>query len=167
MNPVINNYDGLDVALVPWICKENEEECMNFIANASAPILMGHLELGGFQYMAGANIKSHGMDKKVFNRYEAVYSGHYHTKSTQENVTYLGTQYELTWSDAGDPKYFHVLNTDTRELTPVKNENGGKKGDLRGVARAHRSARALAAAVRSLASMGRPLPLRANGRASR
>jgi hypothetical protein len=123
MNPVINNYDGLDVALVPWICKENEEECMDFITNASAPILMGHLELGGFQYMAGANIKSHGMDKKVFNRYEAVYSGHYHTKSTQENVTYLGTQYELTWSDAGDPKYFHVLNTDTRELTPVKNEN--------------------------------------------
>ncbi len=123
MEPTIVNYDGLDVALLPWMCKENEDECIQFINTAKAPILMGHLELGGFQYMAGANIKSHGMDKKMFDRYESVYSGHYHTKSTQDNITYLGTQYELTWSDAGDPKYFHVLDTITRELTAVRNTN--------------------------------------------
>ena len=123
MNPNVTNYDGLDIGLVPWICKENEDECMNFIACANAPILMGHLELGGFKYMAGANIKSHGMGKEIFQRYEAVYSGHYHTKSTQENITYLGTQFELTWSDAGDPKFFHVLDTNTREITPIKNHN--------------------------------------------
>ena len=123
MNPNVTNYDGLDIGLVPWICKENENECMNFIASANAPILMGHLELGGFKYMAGANITSHGMGKEIFQRYEAVYSGHYHTKSTQENITYLGTQFELTWSDAGDPKFFHVLDTNTREITSIKNHN--------------------------------------------
>lgn len=123
MDPTVVNYDGLDVALLPWMCKENEDECIQFINTAAAPILMGHLELGGFQYMAGANIKSHGMDKKMFDRYEAVYSGHYHTKSTQENITYLGTQYELTWSDAGDPKHFHVLDTETRDLLPIRNTN--------------------------------------------
>jgi hypothetical protein len=123
MDPTIVNYDGLDVALLPWMCKENEDKCIQFINTAAAPILMGHLELGGFQYMAGANIKSHGMDKKMFNRYEAVYTGHYHTKSTQENITYLGTQYELTWSDAGDPKHFHVLDTETRDVIPVRNTN--------------------------------------------
>jgi hypothetical protein len=63
------------------------------------------------------------MDKKMFDRYEAVYSGHYHTKSTQDNITYLGTQYELTWSDAGDPKHFHILNTETRDVTPIRNTN--------------------------------------------
>ena len=123
MDPTIVNYDGLDVALLPWMCKENEDKCIQFINTAAAPILMGHLELGGFNYMAGANIKSHGMDKKMFDRYEAVYTGHYHTKSTQENITYLGTQYELTWSDAGDPKYFHVLDTETRDVMPVRNTN--------------------------------------------
>ena len=123
MNPNVTNYDGLDIGLVPWICKENEDVCMNFISTANAPILMGHLELGGFKYMAGANITSHGMGKEIFQRYEAVYSGHYHTKSTQENITYLGTQFELTWSDAGDPKFFHVLDTNTREITPIKNHN--------------------------------------------
>ena len=123
MDPTIVNYDGLDVALLPWMCKDNEDKCIQFINTAAAPILMGHLELGGFQYMAGANIKSHGMDKKMFNRYEAVYTGHYHTKSTQDNITYLGTQYELTWSDAGDPKHFHILNTGTRDIIPVRNTN--------------------------------------------
>ena len=29
----------------------------------------------------------------------------------------------LFWSDAGDPKYFHVLDTETRELTPVRNKH--------------------------------------------
>jgi hypothetical protein len=51
-----------------------------------------------------------------------VLSGHYHTKSNQDNIYYLGTQYELTWADAGDPKYFHVLDTETRELEPVRNK---------------------------------------------
>ena len=36
-------------------------------------------------------------------------------------MTYLGTQVELTWSDAHDPKYFHVFDTETREMTPVRN----------------------------------------------
>ena len=119
--PIVKNYDGLNLGLVPWICKENEDECYDFIQTAKAPILLGHLELGGFQYMANANIKSHGIGTEIFQRYEAVYSGHYHTKSTRDNVTYLGTQFELTWSDAGDPKYFHVLNTETRDIEPVAN----------------------------------------------
>ena len=25
MNPNVTNYDGLDIGLVPWICKENED----------------------------------------------------------------------------------------------------------------------------------------------
>jgi len=94
-----------------------------FIKNSEASVLMGHLELGGFKYMGNASIKSHGMDKSLFDRYDAVYSGHYHTKSSEGNVTYLGTQYQLTWSDANDPKYFHILNTETRELEAVVNPN--------------------------------------------
>lgn len=113
----------MTIGLVPWICQENEEACINFLKTSKSPIIMGHFELGGFKYMANANIKSHGMGKELFQRYEAVYSGHYHTKSTQENITYLGTQMELTWSDAGDPKFFHVLDSETRELTPIQNTN--------------------------------------------
>ena len=111
----------LKVGLVPWICDENEKECMEFIQNTDAPILFGHFELAGFKFMANANIKSHGMGTEIFNRFDSVYSGHYHTKSSDGNVTYLGTQVELTWSDAHDPKYFHVFDTETREMEPIRN----------------------------------------------
>ena len=111
----------LKVGLVPWICDENEKECMEFIQNTDAPILFGHFELAGFKFMANANIKSHVMGTEIFNRFDSVYSGHYHTKSSDGNVTYLGTQVELTWSDAHDPKYFHVFDTETREMEPIRN----------------------------------------------
>ena len=111
----------LKVGLVPWICDENEKECMEFIQNTDAPILFGHFELAGFKFMAHANIKSHGMGTEIFNRFDSVYSGHYHTKSSDGNVSYLGTQVELTWSDAHDPKYFHVFDTETREMEPIRN----------------------------------------------
>ena len=121
--PIVKKYGDLNVGLLPWICEENHERSMDFIKNSKASIMMGHLELGGFKYMGNASIKSHGMDKSLFDRYDAVYSGHYHTKSTRSNVTYLGTQFELMWSDAGDPKYFHVLDTKTRKLDAIKNPN--------------------------------------------
>ena len=113
--------DNVTIGMVPWICPETESDCLKFLNNTKAQIVMGHFELGGFKYMGNANIKSHGMDRKVLKKFDAVYSGHYHTKSTQDNVTYLGTQLELTWSDAGDPKYFHIFDTETREITPVRN----------------------------------------------
>tara|TARA_X000001382_G_scaffold130109_1_gene123928 strand:- start:6014 stop:7069 length:1056 start_codon:yes stop_codon:yes gene_type:complete len=120
-DPIDLKYDNITIGMVPWICEENKEKCMDFLKNTSSQIIMGHFELDGFKYMANTNIKSHGMDKSMFKRFEAVYSGHYHTKSTQDNITYLGTQFELTWSDAGDPKYFHVFDTESREIEAVRN----------------------------------------------
>ena len=61
------------------------------------------------------------MSASVFNRFETVLSGHFHTKSNVGNIHYLGSQMEFFWSDAHDPKFFHIFDTDTRELTPVQN----------------------------------------------
>ena len=112
---------NITVGLVPWICDDNEKKCIDFIQNTKSQVLFGHFELAGFKFMANANIKSHGMGIDIFNRFDAVYSGHYHTKSSQSNVTYLGTQVELTWSDAHDPKYFHVFDPETREMEAIRN----------------------------------------------
>jgi len=81
-----------------------------------------HLELLGFDMMKGMP-NTHGMNPEIFHRFELVMSGHFHTKSHQGNIHYLGNQMEFTWSDCGDPKYFHILDTETRELTPVRNPN--------------------------------------------
>ena len=118
--PMVVNYDGLDVALLPWINAENEEESMKFLKGCKAPVCGAHLELSGFEMQAGI-VCDHGMDPDYFKRFETVLSGHYHTKSSSGNIHYLGSQMEFFWSDAHDPKFFHVFDTDTREITPVQN----------------------------------------------
>ena len=61
------------------------------------------------------------MSSDLFKRFEVVMSGHFHTKSSKDNIYYLGSQMEFTWADAGDPKHFHIIDTETRVLTPVRN----------------------------------------------
>lgn len=109
-----------DIALVPWITKDNEKECLDFIASRPCPILMGHFELSGYEVLRG--VEHHeGMDPNLLSKYEAVYSGHFHCKHSKGNVHYLGTQYQITFSDLNEPKGFHVLDTETREIEYIRN----------------------------------------------
>jgi len=118
MEPRVMDYDGLRIGLVPWINAENHSECMRFIEKCDAEWLVGHLELAGFDLMPGMK-STDGMSADIFSKFEVVLSGHYHTKSQQGNVRYLGTQMEFTWADANDPKAFHVIDTKTREIETV------------------------------------------------
>lgn len=118
--PEVVDYDGCKVALIPWINNENEDKILSFLRNCKADILGAHLELQGFEMQAGVLAPS-GMDHNIFSKFEMVFSGHYHTKSQQDNIHYFGSQMEFFWSDCDDRKYFHVFDTETRELTPVQN----------------------------------------------
>jgi len=120
MKPEVVEYDGLRIALVPWINISNYARSVEFINKADAPILAGHFELEGFEMHKGV-VNTHGQDIGNLNRYEMVLSGHFHTKSTQRNVHYLGSQMEFNWSDCNDPKYFHVLDTETRTYEAIRN----------------------------------------------
>ena len=51
--PTVVNFDGLDIALLPWVNKENYDASINFIETAAAPILIGHLELYGYDVIRG------------------------------------------------------------------------------------------------------------------
>lgn len=118
--PTEVNFDGLNIAFVPWICKENEEEVLNFVENTKARVLFGHLELAGFETAKGS-YKEDGMDIKYFRKFDLVCSGHYHHKSTVYNINYLGATSEYTWADYNDPKGFHVFDTETKRLTFIPN----------------------------------------------
>ena len=112
--------DGLKVTLLPWVCTENYQRCIEHINKTDAQILFGHLELAGFEMYRGV-VSSHGMETNIFDKFDMVMSGHYHHKSSRSNIYYLGTPYEMTWSDHDDPKGFHIFDTETRELTFVQN----------------------------------------------
>ncbi len=83
---------------------------------------MGHLEIKGFE-MHNGHMNEHGTEKSVFKRFEKVMSGHFHKKSDDGHIYYLGTQYEMTWSDYKCPKGFHIFDTQTRELSRIENDN--------------------------------------------
>ena len=118
--PTVIEYQTLRLALLPWMTKDNWDESINFIKNCKADILGGHLELSGFEMMRGIK-NDHGMDASIFSRFESVFSGHSHTKNSGDNIHYLGSQMEFFWSDCNDKKYFHILDTESRELTAVQN----------------------------------------------
>jgi DNA repair exonuclease SbcCD nuclease subunit len=112
--------DKLNVLFVPWICAENEELTKKLIENTTSKVAMGHLELNGFQPYKG-HIMEDGMDTNVFDKFDRVFSGHYHTRSNNGKIFYLGNTYEMYWNDVNDPRGFHIFDTETLKLTPVNN----------------------------------------------
>jgi len=90
------------------------------LKTSDAQVCMGHLELNGFEMQKGL-VMDHGWDKQEFKRFDMVMSGHYHHKSDDGQIYYLGTPYEIYWNDWNDPKGFHVFDTEKRELERIIN----------------------------------------------
>ena len=112
---------GCNILLVPWINKENEEKSFRSINMSQASVCMGHLELNGFRATPG-HMMEHGMEWSIFKKFEKTFSGHYHCRSNQENIYYLGNPYEMFWNDVNDEnRGFHIFDTETLEHTPVNN----------------------------------------------
>lgn len=120
--PTTLNLAGLDVSLVPWINNRNRDEFMNYIKNCKSSILMGHFEINGYEVIPGLKFKD-GLDARLFRRFKSVYSGHFHAKQSKDNIHYLGTPYQITFSDASLRKGFHVLDTETGELEFIENKD--------------------------------------------
>jgi len=119
-SPWETELGGVTFLLVPWWCEDNDQQIRDAIANTKATHVIGHFEIDGFEMYKGA-IHQGGTTKDIFSNFEVVWSGHFHHQSKVGNIHYLGTPYEMTWSDYGDQKGFHVFDTDTRELTFVPN----------------------------------------------
>jgi hypothetical protein len=118
--PTHRIFGGQDVLLLPWICDENRDASMQMIADSKAALVLGHLELAGFQMYRGLP-NMDGLPAELFDKFKLVLSGHYHHRSTKEPVHYLGAPYPMTWADYRDPRGFHLLDMDTHELTFIEN----------------------------------------------
>jgi len=113
--------DGYKVDMIPWINQENESEVMEFIDKTKSTISFGHFDLSGFEMHKGVKSAYHSMKSDFLNGYDTVYSGHFHTKSDNGHIYYLGNTYEMTWSDHNDKRGFHIFDTETLECEHIIN----------------------------------------------
>lgn len=120
--PVEYSIGGTSILLMPWICTDNYNECMNAMKIAKSPVMFGHFEIAGFQMYKGHD-NDDGFDPKLFSQFHLVCSGHFHHRSSNGNIHYLGNPYELTWADYDDPRGFHIFDTDDLSLEFVENPN--------------------------------------------
>jgi DNA repair exonuclease SbcCD nuclease subunit len=119
-DPTTIDVDGIKICMMPWICPENYQASLDEMNNTQAELCMGHFEIAGFAMYRG--MESHeGLSKETFDKFDMVFSGHYHHKSDDGHIYYLGNPYELTWQDFNDPRGFHLFDLGTRELEFIRN----------------------------------------------
>jgi len=111
---------GLNILFIPWINAENYQDTVASIKASRSVCAMGHLELNGFRAHRG-HVMEDGMDCELFEKFSHVFSGHYHTRSDNGKIFYLGNPYEMFWNDVNDKRGFHIFDTDTLELTQINN----------------------------------------------
>lgn len=112
--------DKTKILFIPWINAENFEETSKVVKNTDSICAMGHLELNGFRAHRG-HVMEDGMACDLFDKFDKVFSGHYHTRSDNGKIFYLGNPYEMFWNDVNDTRGFHIFDTDTLTHTPVNN----------------------------------------------
>ena len=76
-NPTTIEVDGTSICMMPWICAENFIDSMAELKNTKADIVMGHFDIAGFQMHRGMS-STDGLDRSIFNRFDMVFSGHFH-----------------------------------------------------------------------------------------
>lgn len=120
VNPEIINIEGYDFGFIPWITEDNKIKCEQFIREKECKYLCGHLEIKGFHLIRGV-MNDEGYNSSEFRSYDRVFSGHFHCKQSQENIEYVGTPYQMIFSDMHEKKGFHVFDPKNNLLEFVEN----------------------------------------------
>jgi len=114
------NFDGIDIDVVPWLCDDNEVEILDQIKQSKSQICFGHFEIDGFK-MDAITTHEGGLKKDKLSKYDVVLTGHFHHKSDDGHIFYVGTPNEITWIDYKDPRGFHIFDTHTRDMEFIQN----------------------------------------------
>lgn len=91
--------------------------------NIDAEYLFGHLEINSFpmannRLFYGSSVFTYNISD--FQRYKRVITGHFHTPSTRENITYLGSPYHLTFNDVDSDRGIYYFDSDDDTFEFIK-----------------------------------------------
>ena len=110
------------ILVVPWICDENRQECLNAIKNTSAKICFTHADIQGTT-LAGGYVADFGFEPSIFSKFYKVYNGHIHIRGSHANVITLGTIIEHDWGDYSTSKGFYTFDTKDLQHTYIRNKD--------------------------------------------
>lgn len=88
-----------DVVIAPWLCGDDHKR----IPKLKGRYMFGHFELPGYLMNAMVAMPDHGsVRREDFGNFEHVFTGHFHKRQTQKNITYIGNCFPHNYADAGD-----------------------------------------------------------------
>lgn len=90
------------VLMLPWVNKENIEHSKYMLENTTAEYVAAHLELAGFPMYQGSVCEKGQLPLDLFDKFKRVDTGHFHCRSHDGKINYLGTPFHLTWQDYKD-----------------------------------------------------------------
>jgi DNA repair exonuclease SbcCD nuclease subunit len=97
---IVNDWvDQGDVIIAPWLVGDDYKK----VKKLSGKYIFGHFELPGFFMNSQVKMPDHGdISSDHFGSIEHCYSGHFHKRQTNKNITYIGNAFPHNYSDAGD-----------------------------------------------------------------
>ena len=97
---IVNNWlEDNDTAIIPWIVEDE----WKIIAKMKKKYVFGHFELPYFKMNAMVDMPDVGTIKtEHFSGCEKVFSGHFHKRQYNKNVTYIGNAFPHNYADAWD-----------------------------------------------------------------
>ena len=97
---IVNDfYEEGDVSIVPWLVGDDHKK----IHKINAKYMFGHFELPHFFMNAMVQMPEHGeLRREHFGHVDHMFSGHFHKRQTNKNITYIGNAFPHNYADAGD-----------------------------------------------------------------
>jgi DNA repair exonuclease SbcCD nuclease subunit len=92
-------FEGGNVVIAPWLVGDDHKR----IPRLKGRYMFGHFELPGYLMNAMVAMPDHGsVQREHFGNFEHVFTGHFHKRQTQKNITYIGNCFPHNYADAGD-----------------------------------------------------------------
>ncbi len=87
------------VVIAPWLVGDDHKR----LSKLQGQHLFGHFELPGYLMNAMVAMPDHGeLRGDDLQGFGHVFSGHFHKRQTQRNITYIGNAFPHNYADAGD-----------------------------------------------------------------
>ena len=119
------NINGNNTYIVPWIVKGED---LTYDEIKDSHTILGHFEIRHFALVKGHMDTNAKLTVNFFTentKVQNVFSGHYHIKDTKGLVKYLGTPWQINWSDYNEEKGFYVWD-EMDSLEFIENKSSKK-----------------------------------------